>query len=59
MKYEGATGMQACVSVMVWLTFVILKKVAVVSSGETVTPVIPKNQNHLGGNGNSGHFQVL
>ena len=42
MKYEGATGLQACVSVMVWLTFVILNNVAVVSSGIIMTPVVPK-----------------
>jgi hypothetical protein len=35
------TSSQFCANVMVWLTIVILKNVAVASSGEIMTSMIP------------------
>jgi hypothetical protein len=35
------TGLQFCADVMVWLTIVILKNVAVASLGKIMTSVIP------------------
>ena len=41
LKYKVMTSLQFCVNVMVRLTIVILKNVAVASSGEIMTSVIP------------------
>jgi hypothetical protein len=41
MKYKVVTSLQFCLNVMVWLTIVILKNVAVASLGKIMTSGIP------------------